>query len=389
MPRAGRPPERGARARLEWLLAGLLSLTCAGLLGCDEQDQAAPEVRVPRVRIAEVVEVVPEVSSRHLILLEPKRRAQIAPRFGGQIAELLIIDQQEVEAEQLLVRLVDSDARGTLLSAKASRDSASERLADLERQLDDARELLAAGAGTAREVERLESEILTTRASIKQASGQVLTSRDRRDANLISAPFEGVITSLDVELGEYVGPGTAIASLSELTTLAVEIPLSEREMVLHDRGGLRFEVRVRGAEVDAKLIWVAREADPGTNTFTARLELANPDKHLRAGESAEVLVRGETGQRRLVVPSTAVRWEGKQAYLLRAHATGSGEDAREQLERIDVSVHEDVAGGVAVEGPIAAGDRVVSSGPATLVDGDEAVMVPYPPGGGPVAKPQP
>ncbi|MCA9686265.1 MAG: hypothetical protein KC457_29120, partial [Myxococcales bacterium] len=44
-------------------------------------------------------------------------------------------------AGDLLVRLVDADARGSLMSARASRTSSEKRLADLERQLQDARAL--------------------------------------------------------------------------------------------------------------------------------------------------------------------------------------------------------------------------------------------------------
>jgi RND family efflux transporter MFP subunit len=357
-----------------------LSLTMA--VGCDsDSESVVAEEHQPRVRIAEVREVVPEISSRHLVLLEPWRRAQLAPRYGGQIAELLIVEESEVAAGDLLVRLVDADARGSLMSAQASRTGSEKRFDDLERQLADARDLLASGAGTRREVERLETEIETTRASIRQAAGQVIQSRDRRAANEITAPFAGVITSLDAELGEYIGPTAPMATLSELDPLRVSVPLSQFEMVVHERGALAFELLIRGSTMPADLEWISREAEPGTNTFTARLRIPNPDKHLRAGEAIEVRVRGAKGEARLVVPATAVRWEGAQAYVLRSVETAEG---IEQLTRIDVTVREDVDGGVAIEStlaggqsPLAPGDRVVSSGPATLVDGDTAIMVPY------------
>ncbi|MFO7567164.1 MAG: efflux RND transporter periplasmic adaptor subunit [Enhygromyxa sp.] len=357
-------------------VAGLASLSSPG---CGGKPTQAVEERVPRVRIASVEQVVPWVESRHLILLVPWRRAALSPRYGGQIAELLIAEQAEVAKGDLLVRLVDADASGSLLSARASRTSAEARLADLERQLLDARALLQTGAGTRREVERLETELETTRASIRQAAGQVIQSRDRKAANTITAPFAGVITSLDAELGEYAAPGAALLTLSELDRLALEVPLSEHEMVLHEQRELEFEVRIRGQRVPATLEWIAREAELGSNTFPARLRIDNPDKRLRAGEAVEVRVRGERGQPVLTVPPTAVRWEGTAAYVLRASATGSGEQAREQLERVEVTVHEDVDGRVAIEGPLTPGQRVVSSGPATLVDGDLAIAVPFAP----------
>lgn len=360
-------------------LAALLGLVA--LTGCGRDDADPVEAVVPRVRIAEVVERTPEISSRHLVLLEPWRRAQLSPRYGGQIAELLIEEQDEVADGDLLIRLADADSRGSLMSARASRTSSQKRLSDLQSQLDDARELLAAGAGTRREVERLETEVATTRASIRQASGQIIQSKDRSSANAITAPFAGVITSLEAELGEYAGPGSVLATLSQLDQLAIDVPLSEAELVVQDRGGLEFEVRIRGLETDVELAWVAREADAGTNTFTARLRVGNGDKRLRAGESASVEVRGVVGETVLAIPATAVRWEGSQAFVLRATTEGQGEDARERLERVDITVHEDVDGLVAVAGPLEAGDRVVRAGPATLVDGDEAVAVPDGEGG--------
>jgi RND family efflux transporter MFP subunit len=369
---------RGSCKRL--LILGAVAGLLGGVSGCVAKPVKTIEERVPRVRIATVEEIVPRIESRHLVLLAAWRRAELSPRYGGQIAQLLIKEQDEVTAGELLVRLVDSDASGSLISARASRTSAEARLVDLDRQLVDARSLLQTGAGTRREVERLETEIETTRASIRQAAGQVIQSRDRKSANTITAPFSGVITSLGAELGEYAAPGVALATLSELDRLALDVPLSEREMVLHEQRALEFEVRIRGQQVAATLEWIAREAETGTNTFPARLQIDNADKRLRAGEAVEVRVRGERGQPVLTVPPTALRWEGSQAYILRATTTGTGEDAREQLERIDVTVHEDVDGRVAIGGPLLAGQRVVSSGPATLVDGDLAIAVPLPNG---------
>ena len=357
----------------------LLLAPAWGCRGGGEPESAEPEEQLPRVRVAQVRQVVPEVSSRHLVLLEPWRRAELSPRYGGQIADLLIIEQSEVGAGDLLVRLVDADARGSLMSARASRTSSEKRLADLERQLQDARALHQSGAGTRREVERLEPEIETTQASVRQAAGQIIQSRDRRQANEITAPFAGVITSLDAELGEYASPGAPLATLSELDVLRVDVPLSEYEVVVHAREPLGFRVEVRGELVDAKLEWIAREAEPGTNTFPARLRIENAHARLRAGEAAEVFVRGAKGEPELAVPPTSIRWDAAQAYVLRATAVAGaeGDESREQLERVNVTVHEDVDGAVAIEGPIQAGDRVVSSGPTTLVDADLVISVPY------------
>ena len=81
-----------------------------------------------RDALVSVEAMAPEISSRHLVLLQPWRRAELSPRYGGQIAELLVDDQDEVIEGDMLVRLVDADATGSLMSAKASQSSSKERL---------------------------------------------------------------------------------------------------------------------------------------------------------------------------------------------------------------------------------------------------------------------
>ncbi|MCA9699703.1 MAG: hypothetical protein KC431_19410, partial [Myxococcales bacterium] len=77
-------------------MATLLVLTGVVTSGCRGKAPEETVERVPRVRLADVEEVVPELSSRHLVLVQPWRRAELSPRYGGQISQLLVDDQDEV-----------------------------------------------------------------------------------------------------------------------------------------------------------------------------------------------------------------------------------------------------------------------------------------------------
>jgi RND family efflux transporter MFP subunit len=322
---------------------------------------------LPRVRAAQIEAVTQRQESRHLVLVEPARRSRIAPRYGGEVVAIEIEEQQRVEEGQLLVRLNDADVRASLKSAQGAVAGAQETLADNRREADRSQGLAAQGVESARALEASESRTVTAAAALQQARGQFLSAKDRKSAARISAPFTGIVTAIDTEVGEFATPGQPILTISELSTLAVEVPLSEKEAVLHDSGGLKFEVRVRGESVDVELEWVAQEAQANTATFPARLRIPNAERRLRAGESAEILVGGPAGESRPTVPATAVRWDGGQAYVLTL--TDS------VVHRVLVEVGENVGNGVELKSELPVGTRIVSTGPSTLADGDQVVVV--------------
>lgn len=352
------------------LLSALTSVVgVLSLAGCDRGEEAPVEDdgRAGSVRVAVVSKALAGSGSSHLILLAPEQRAEVSARYGGQIKTIEVVDQQAVEQDDLLIKLVDADSRGSVKTARAAVSGAKEQLADSKRQLERSKTLQGKGVESDRNVEALESSAVVLRSSISQAQGSYVSAKDRLEAAKIKAPFSGVVTRLDAELGEYAAPGAPLLVLSTLDSLVVDVPLTEGEMVENDRGGLTFEVKVRGEVHEHQLLWVSAEAD-ATGSFVARLKLDNTDTGLRAGETASVEVNAPVRTDALVIAPTAIRWEGDQAYVF---VLGDGD----VLQRVDVDVFESVGNGVRVEGAVVEGTRVAAAGPSTLVDGDVVRVV--------------
>ncbi|MCA9711992.1 MAG: biotin/lipoyl-binding protein [Myxococcales bacterium] len=132
---------------------------------CDRPESTRlTEQPLPHVRVEPVVEVSPRPKARHLVLLQPARRARLSPRMGGQVVDLLVDEQQRVEVGQVLAKLAAQDSRGGLITAKASISRIQEQLRDNERELSTARDLVARGVETTRAVERLETQDATLHA---------------------------------------------------------------------------------------------------------------------------------------------------------------------------------------------------------------------------------
>ncbi|MGB1700043.1 MAG: efflux RND transporter periplasmic adaptor subunit, partial [Nannocystaceae bacterium] len=356
-----------------------------GLLAActDLADAGTPGRRVldPHVRAAVISAASERPESRHRLLLAPKREAQVAARVGGTVETRDVQEQAEVRAGDLLVTLIATDARGALRTAKGSVASAKERLEDNARVLARSKTLEASGAESSREVERLGSSAVALEADLEQARGALVQAKDRVDAAKIRAPFDGTVTAIPVEVGEYAPVGGTVVAVAELGTLALEVPLSEREAVAQDRGELEFMVEVRGNARDHSVEWVSRRAEAETATFTARILVDNTDHSLRAGETAVVRVKSPAAPEVPAVPPEALRWDGPTPYLLRLEDATS--DGKRRVRRVDVKVVGDVGRRVAIrsleEGEtVALGEEVVAGGPDTLSTGDEVVVVQAP-----------
>ena len=350
----------------------LLCVFVCGPLGCDAQESTQLEEKLaPHVRVAEVRLIEPRPRSRHLAPLQAHRRARLSPRTGGQVLVLSADEEMKVEQGDVLVRFAAQDSKGGLMSAKASITQIQESLSDAERELEDARDLVAKGAGTTREVERLETQIATLTAQLSNAKGTLVQAKDRVGAATLEAPFAGTITAVQTEVGEFVAPGVVAVVLAELDPIAVDVPLTQAEVETYDReGGLSFDVEVRDAPVQAALEYISSESTDGS-TFTARLRIDNPGERLRSGELVDVEVYGAARDPVKSVPFTAVRWAADQAYVLTVDEAGT-------LGRVDVTVLDEADEVVIIEGEIAAGQRVVETGPTALREGDTVKVVAAP-----------
>ncbi len=358
--------------RLSPVCAAVLALILVvGPPGCRSEDPTTPSVRLPHVRVAHVVEVQARPRSRHLVLLQPGRRARLASRVGGQVVSIDVVDQQEVKAGETLVRFAKADARGGMLAAQASQTRIQAQIMDNLSELGRARSLAAQGAETARTVERLATERDTLSARLREAQAQMIRARDKSDATQIVAPFAGTVTRIDTELGEYAVPGVQILVVSQLDPLALEFTLTEDEAALHDAGGLRFAATVRDQNISTVLEWVSPEADQGTSSFPIRLVVPNPERSLRAGEAVDVEVIATAQKTQRALPATAIRYAGLESYALKLDG--------DKVAKVPVKVLDDAASLVTISGDLKTGDRVVRTGPVNLTDGDQVVVVEEPP----------
>lgn len=265
---------------------------------------------------------------------------------------------------------------------------------ELDQQIVAARASLArarAGAGLARSTAVRWNDLLTDHSVSQQEADekngnlavQVATVRGA-EADLgrllamkayatIRAPFAGVVTARNADIGDLVGPGASsqqpmftIADISRIR-LYVSVPQNYAAAM---KPGLQARLTVPdypGRQFTARLVGTSDAINPQTGTLQVQLVADNPGQVLRAGGYAQVSfdLPGSTGA--VAIPSSALvfRAAGTQVATV-------GADSKVRLVR--VTLGRDLGSTVEVLSGLSPGMRIVDNPPDSIATG-EAVHV--------------
>ena len=164
------------------------------------------------------------------------------------------------------------------------------------------------------DVER-RADIFASRVQLEQAHHALEQARAQIyqiDANLRDtmsiAPFDGVIVTKNIEIGDTVQPGQTLLVYEDLSRLQIHIDVPGR-IISNLQEGQLLNARVDGLddEIQVKITKIFPTSDPLRHT--TRVELALPEaNHAAPGNYAEVWIPASQAamKKRLLVPSSAV-----------------------------------------------------------------------------------
>lgn len=211
------------------------------------------------------------------------------------------------------------------------------------------------------------SQLDTARATRDAARARVAEVRAALGDRVIRAPFAGVLGIRQVSPGALVTPGTAIATLDAIDRVYVDFPVPEAALA-QVAPGQRLSGRSTafpGRTFEGEVEVVDARVSEATRAVVVRGAFPNPDRALRPGMLMEVtLLRPE--RQALVVPEIALVQVGNDTFVYRVRADGTA-------ERVGVTVGARRAGSAEVTSGLKAGDRIVVDGTGKLRDGSKIV----------------
>jgi RND family efflux transporter MFP subunit len=214
-----------------------------------------------------------------------------------------------------------------------------------------------------------ENQLRDIRIGFENATIQLENAKKQLEDAQIVAPFSGVITSKNTELGAYVNPGTPIAGIADISRLKVRLAVSEGN-VYQLREGREVAVSTSiypGVNYRGIITGISPQGS-GSHTFPVEITIANSDKHpLKAGTYVNVRVdMGKTGTA-LMIPRDAIVSSVKDpsVYVVRD----------ETAELVKITAGSDYNSYLEVTSGVSEGDLVVINGQINLMDGSKVTII--------------
>lgn len=152
--------------------------------------------------------------------------------------------------------------------------------------------------------------VRSARASLDQAKAALSAAESLYAKTALTAPFPGVLVSVDVTEGEVVSPGVTAGSFISDASFEISVNISEADIAgvdVGDEAEVTFDA-YDDASFEARVVSIspkARNVD-GVASFETILQFVDSDDRIRAGLSADVDISAEKVEGVLAVPGRAV-----------------------------------------------------------------------------------
>jgi len=290
--------------------------------------------------------------------IQAVRGVELTSETSGEITKILFDSGDRVIANQLLLVLNDE-----VEQASRRNQIATLELAQILFQRD--RTLIDKGSIPQTQYDR-------SRADVERARAQLAETEARLANKRIEAPFAGTIGIRRVDVGDYLSPGTVIATLQDHTELEIDFTVPAR-YAPSLRAGLGVKVRVDAhpeRAFSATVTAVDSRVDPDTRNVLLRARLKEV-AGLLPGMFAVLEVDLGVQQQVVTIPETAMTYALQGNTVFVVEPTEDGElTATAKVVRAG-KVRD---GRVAVLKGLNAGDEVVSVGQNKLYRGVRVIV---------------
>jgi HlyD family secretion protein len=357
----------------------------------------------------------------------PHHKIEANSKVTGRVAWIGVEKGDKVKEGQVLVRLEDQEFRAQYDQARGAADSARAQLEQLqhgsrpeeiqqtEHNLSEARATAANDKTTLDRTKRLVTqavlsqqalddatakyeasqqrvhsleqsyqlaklgpraeEIARAQGALTQAEGQAAYAKAQLDATVIRAPISGTILDRSVEKGElltgqFASAARPVFSLANLEDIQADLDIAQDDFAKlspHQKAVVTVD-----AFPDLKWDGVIAEVSPEANrqkaTIEVKVQILNPDSHLRPEMNTTVHFIADENKSAnaqsagAYVPAAALRDADGKKYVFIAF--------KDKAMKRDVTNLAQRSGGALVSG-LNGGETVITAAPESLKDGDK------------------
>jgi membrane fusion protein, multidrug efflux system len=380
------PVKRTPAKKKGYLVVAILAaiFLVAAIIGIavriDERHALARETEKMAVPVVDVVHPAPEPPQSELVLpstLQAYIESPIYARTNGYLGRWYKDIGSRVRAGELLATIETPEVDQELVQARAARDQAEAQLKLAESSAQRWQNLEKMDAVSQQETDERSSSYRQAQANLAAAAANLKRLEQLESFKHIEAPFSGVVTRRNTDVGALVnagngGPSQELFVIAQVDPIRVYVDVPENDSPsVHPGVPAEIEVPELPSErFSGKVVRTADAIDPSTRTLHTEIDVPNRHGRLLPGAYAQVHFALEGAIRRLIVPANTLlfRAEGPRAAVV-------GGDGKVQLR--PVVIGRDFGTTVEIVSGITPADSVVVSPSDSLEEG-QAVEISSP-----------
>jgi RND family efflux transporter MFP subunit len=317
--------------------------------------------------------------------------APIYARTNGYLKAWYFDIGAHVKQGQLLAVIETPEVDQQLLQARADLNTAQANLSLSQITYNRFEGLKNTDSVSTQDVDNAAGDYAAKKATVDSAQSNVNRLADLQSFEKIYAPFDGVVTARNTDVGQLIdagssgGVGRELFHVAAIRTLRVYINVPQQYSVAAKPGILADLTLAQfpGRKFQGKLVRTANAIDLASRTLLVEVDVDNSTGELLPGAFTEVHLKipTEIPSYILTVNTLIFRSQGLQVATV-------GNDNRAKL--ITIVLGRDFGATVEVVSGLTDADRVIVSPPDSLVDGEQVqITQPNPQGGSGSASAQP
>lgn len=207
---------------------------------------------------------------------EANRDVDLRAELNGRVVSLPVAKGQQVKTGEVICELAVEDRQLRLTEGESALDRA-------QMEYDGALRLKSGGYQSRTAIAAAKSRLGTAKANLKRRQLDFVNLK-------IRAPFDGVVDSRPVELGDYMERGDTCTTVLDLDPLVISGRVSEAEVGRIPANGEVTATLLTGEVVNGKIRFIQRSSDKVTRTFRLEAAVPNSALALRGGITAKLQV---------------------------------------------------------------------------------------------------
>ena len=304
--------------------------------------------------------------------LEAFNSALIYPRVSGYVKQWFVDIGQSVKAGTLLAEIDTPELNDQLRQALAALETAKAHANLAEITANRWQSQLLEDAVSRQEADEKAGDFSAKQAMVSEAQANVDRLRSLQAFRRITAPFEGVVTTRNTDIGALVNAGAAgkemftVADTRRLR-LYVSVPQALANQLTLGMIAQLSVPQFPGQHFSAKLVNNARATTESSGTVLVELAVDNPQQSLSPGDYAEVVFQLPALHGTVLIPASALvlRLQDQQTGL---HVALLQADHKVRFKPIQIA--RDLGNSIEVLQGLSIHDTLIDNPSESLRDGD-------------------